>query len=181
MNTDNIILIIAFGIKMALLAFIFQDKLVALISAKNSTLKTISCTESVTEDKLTIIMDNQDSTEEETQETSEEVELTDGETTQEVSISAPAKAKTVKRRRSHSLVKLARHFFAFSLLRENAKATDPNVIPEVKRILADIENNQSKVFYTGFKTNNQLDGLSNQLELSKFEMPTNNKFESPES
>jgi hypothetical protein len=161
MNIDSIVLFIALGIKVALLGFIFQDKLIQLLSHKNST------------NYKSVTMSNSSSTITETEELSqEETEEAEEETSPEVTICdtqtiTKAHAKTTKKRKTASFVKLARHVFALSLINENAKATAPSSIPEVKRILADVENTQSKVFYSGFE-DSKFENLSQKLEFSQF-------------
>lgn len=165
MNIDSIVLFIALGIKVALLGFIFQDKLIQLLSHKNSTnYKSVTMSNSsstITEiEELSQEETESKETEEAEEETSPEVTICDTQTI------TKAHAKTTKKRKTASFVKLARHVFALSLINENAKATAPSSIPEVKRILADVENTQSKVFYSGFE-DSKFENLSQKLEFSQ--------------
>lgn len=174
MNIDSIVLIIAMGIKMALLGFIFQDKLIQLISqkkapyAKISTTKTHSKSNNLCGQPQTTIVEMDTTDLQEEQEEDPEKEEAEEESSAEVSISSKTKTQTFRRKKTHSIVKLAQHVFTLSLLGENAKATVPNALPRVQRILADVENSQSKIYFrSNFKIQSQSEDLSNKYEISK--------------
>jgi hypothetical protein len=88
MSTNSIILFIAIGIKIALLGFIFQEKLALLLSAKNSATTTTYANKTVALEQVEeSVQETEALTEEHTEEASEEE--TEPETTAEVSISSP--------------------------------------------------------------------------------------------
>ena len=87
-STDSIILIIVLGIKVSLLVFIFQDKLLTLLNSK----KSLSVSESCSESENTQTGEESIAEKEETEETQDSVsEDQDNqvETSPEVSIIAP--------------------------------------------------------------------------------------------
>jgi hypothetical protein len=113
-----------------LFSFIFQDKLAYFLTSRKTQM--INHESNEDEDQYQQKEElNKESQETDGSTVEEENEDTNtNETTQEVNITSQTSiisSKTQKKRRTHTLLKLARNFLAFSLLRENAKGTSPSV------------------------------------------------------